>query len=652
MPHVFLSYARQDFGRAKSVATALERAGMSVWWDRHLGGGSEYSKEIEQALEAAAAVVVLWSKASVDSAWVRDEAAKGRDSRRLIPATLDGTPPPLGFGQIHTIDLRNAARGVSGGLQQIVSAAQQKLSAPSAPIGLQEPVSGSNQPAPWKRPIWNRRAPIIGALLLAALAIGVLYWIAPFPSVTPKDEPGGTVAVGEFEALSRDQDVQRVARLAADAFERTFSTNFIDTVKIGSATPAALREADLGVNGAVDRQGGELGISASIVDARSGATLWSTERTRLSGEGRQLANELALSVADVLRCSIQIKTRMEKYESPELVSRILRLCEALRSRGEQWAQIPSIAQELVKAAPESGDAHGYLAIGWALGSESRRDEVYQAARKALDLDPRNGPARFAVAAVPNRGISFAKRERLLRDGMRLDPGFEYNEAQLPFLLMTLGRLDEATRMLDNYLGSHPLDFQIRSSWAFQLARSGNLRKAREEFRRIDHLRPGSVIAARDAIAAELMFGDPREARRLLARWNPGTADRTCLSFVIDAQLAKRTPSAGEVTGNCPTKDLFPPELLIGLFGKVDEVYSFLDQNFAVWAAVPRLGPRFLYYPHFEAVRADPRFMPTLARLGIPQNWLATGNWPDFCRSEALPYDCRRAAEAAVAKTGG
>ena len=45
-------------------------------------------------------MVVLWSKQSVESPWVRDEAAAGRDKGRLVPASIDGTPPaPLSFRQ-------------------------------------------------------------------------------------------------------------------------------------------------------------------------------------------------------------------------------------------------------------------------------------------------------------------------------------------------------------------------------------------------------------------------------------------------------------------------------------------------------------------------------------------------------------------------
>jgi hypothetical protein len=103
MARVFLSYDREDEPWARIVAASLERSGHSVWWDRQIKGGHEFSAEIEAELNAADKVVVLWSDRAVKSAWVRDEAAVARETGRLVPATLDGTLPPLGFRQYQTI---------------------------------------------------------------------------------------------------------------------------------------------------------------------------------------------------------------------------------------------------------------------------------------------------------------------------------------------------------------------------------------------------------------------------------------------------------------------------------------------------------------------------------------------------------------------
>jgi adenylate cyclase len=110
MSSVFLSYDHGDTARAAAIASALEKAGLSVWWDRHIHGGAEFQSEIETAVAESDAVVVLWSKRSIKSAWVRDEAAEGRDQGKLIPVLLEPVKPPMGFRQYQTIDLSDGRR--------------------------------------------------------------------------------------------------------------------------------------------------------------------------------------------------------------------------------------------------------------------------------------------------------------------------------------------------------------------------------------------------------------------------------------------------------------------------------------------------------------------------------------------------------------
>ncbi|WP_397596693.1 toll/interleukin-1 receptor domain-containing protein [Silanimonas sp.] len=94
MSTVFLSYCRSDQADAARLATALAAAGLDVWWDHLIEGGAAFAKRIESALEGADAVVVLWSARSIESDWVLDESARGRDLRKLVPASLDGMPSP------------------------------------------------------------------------------------------------------------------------------------------------------------------------------------------------------------------------------------------------------------------------------------------------------------------------------------------------------------------------------------------------------------------------------------------------------------------------------------------------------------------------------------------------------------------------------
>ncbi len=107
MPDVFLSYSRDDQATARRFAQGFERAGFSVWWDQTLNAGEAYDEVTEKALEDAKAVVVLWSKKSVASRWVRAEATQADRSGTLVPAMIEDCKRPIMFELKQTADLSN-----------------------------------------------------------------------------------------------------------------------------------------------------------------------------------------------------------------------------------------------------------------------------------------------------------------------------------------------------------------------------------------------------------------------------------------------------------------------------------------------------------------------------------------------------------------
>jgi len=109
---IFISYSRADRERVARLAEALRSSGYSAWSDNDLAGGVEYSREIESRINAAKAVVVVWSETSIESTWVADEAELGRDAGKLVPLVIDDVQPKIGFRQFQSIDFCNWAGDV------------------------------------------------------------------------------------------------------------------------------------------------------------------------------------------------------------------------------------------------------------------------------------------------------------------------------------------------------------------------------------------------------------------------------------------------------------------------------------------------------------------------------------------------------------
>src|SRR4029450_1571934 len=105
MSDIFISYARADKDRAEHLAEAFSRQGWSVWWDREIPPGKSFDETIENALNSARCIIVLWSRDSVSSRWVKTEAAEGAERGILVPSLIDKVQIPLEFKRIEAADL-------------------------------------------------------------------------------------------------------------------------------------------------------------------------------------------------------------------------------------------------------------------------------------------------------------------------------------------------------------------------------------------------------------------------------------------------------------------------------------------------------------------------------------------------------------------
>ncbi|MCP4252954.1 MAG: DUF1566 domain-containing protein, partial [Candidatus Scalindua sp.] len=67
--------------------------------------GRNFDEVIEEALGQSKSVVVLWSKASVSSDWVRAEASEGREREILVPVFIEEVKVPLVYKRLQAARL-------------------------------------------------------------------------------------------------------------------------------------------------------------------------------------------------------------------------------------------------------------------------------------------------------------------------------------------------------------------------------------------------------------------------------------------------------------------------------------------------------------------------------------------------------------------
>lgn len=183
MADVFLSYARANLPTAKRVAGALQSAGFFVWFDENLPAHRAYSEVIEEQLDTALAVLVLWSKDAARSQWVRSEANRARESARLVQVRIDDARLPMPFDQIQCADLRKWSGDASAPAWQSVLTSVSALAADGS-SAMDRPIAQLRVPP---EPVQRRQLLLGGAAVAVLAAAGIAGWrAADSPEVPPE----------------------------------------------------------------------------------------------------------------------------------------------------------------------------------------------------------------------------------------------------------------------------------------------------------------------------------------------------------------------------------------------------------------------------------------------------------------------------------
>ena len=181
MSDIFISYARADKEKAELLANAFSQKGWSVWWDREIPPGKSFDEVVENALNSARCVIVLWSKDSGSSRWVKTEAAEGAARGILVPAVIDNAPIPLEFKRIEAADLSDWQGDISHReFDQLLRTVAGMLDG-TAPARVQQlPINTEVRSWRW----WKTKAGVLavtGGVIIAGIGlIAVLRQIAFF----------------------------------------------------------------------------------------------------------------------------------------------------------------------------------------------------------------------------------------------------------------------------------------------------------------------------------------------------------------------------------------------------------------------------------------------------------------------------------------
>ena len=459
MSDVFISYARSTVGKAQAIGEALRQLGYGVWRDDEIPAHRPYADVIQERLNAAKAVLVVWSSEAASSEWVRSEAERARASRKLVQLTLDGAPLPMPFDQIQCADLT----GWSGDLE---APGWRKV------VGSIAELVARDRPgaAPPKE---------------AVKRIGIC--VLPFANMS--DDPQQEYF---SDGITEDiiTDLSKVSALSVVARNTafTFKGKSLDVRDV-----ARQMEVSHVLEGSVRKAGGRVRITAQLIDGAAGDHVWAERYDRDLTDIFALQDEISEAIVAALRLKLLPGER-----------------KAIEQRGTSSAE----AYNLYLMARRQF-------VTGNVGDTRREEAIIRLCQRAVELDP--GYARaWALMASAQASLRY-NRGRAGDDGLaaaeracRLDPNLAEPHAVIARVLADRGKLEESLAEIEAALRLDPDSSEVNSSAGLLFYRAQRLPESLRYFDRAAELDDTDFAAPGMAIYIHAAMGDS-EGRRRAAR---------------------------------------------------------------------------------------------------------------------------------------
>ncbi len=657
MGAIFLSYAREDHGCAAALAKVLDGAGHQVWWDRRIESGLEFAAEIEAALDAADVVLVLWSHNSIKSRWVRDEAAIGGDSGRLVPALIDVGQPPIGFRQFQAFDLsgwKGAKRDKR--TAELLDEIERRLERK----GGVTPAVPPARKAGTARHGWQVAGQgwaIAAVLAVVAIAGAIFLYLSASDGGAGESKP--TIALLPFTTSSPDPQLRELAAQTRESVAHMLSQSGMPVRSLSAAPTNGNSTGNFLMSGELSKSGDKLVATVRLDHVGRQVTVLSHRVEAGPDEVQDLPERTGAQIAGSIAWAAPLIMLEERHPSDPAV--LADLYGQLGSAGTLGTtRVYQTMQRAVAKAPNSAFAQVSLAFATAFSFE----ELPRQERPAAVIAGRRAAER-AKAIAPEFGDSYGawcylhtetrwvECEDRLREGRRMDPDAPFLNTFLANTLRSVGRYEESVEVARLALARDPYVDMKLGGMLRSLESKGDEKEASELHRqglkwwpeasggffwnrmagRIDRGDFAGVVRLEKEVGAKALPSDYRQSGPLLA--------------AIEAK------SSAGVARFCANAKPFP--LIVRCFaayiavGDLDQAYAMAAELYPkrvgrtpaeterIWLDDPSgvAPPSLITASGSAPMRRDPRYLQLVERIGLLAYW-RSGRPPDFCRKQPEP----------------
>jgi adenylate cyclase len=432
MADVFVSYSRSDKARVAPLVAAIEAKGWSVWWDPAIDAGQQFDDQIDAELQAACAVLVVWTPTSVASRWVRGEARDAAERGILVPVRFEDARLPIDVRAIQTTDLdRWGEDPFSAPFQDLVRSLGTVIKRQRA-----------------RQPVNSAAGLATSASADAPPRVGIC--VLPFANMSGDQEQ-------EYfsDGITEDiiTDLSKVSRLAVVSRNSAFmyKGKHVDVAKLA-------RELKVGhvLEGSVRKAGGRVRITAQLVDGTTNDHIWAERYDRDLNDIFALQAEISEAIVKALKLKLvpEEKKAIEHRgtESVEAYNLFLMARQYYVTSHEADARrsetIIRLCGRAIEIDPGYSRAWALMAIAQMnlrFVNGRKGDDGLVTAERALELDANLAEAHAVKARILSQHGRHSEAAAEIEIALRLDPeSYEVNRAAA-YLRFRQQRLDEATR---------------------------------------------------------------------------------------------------------------------------------------------------------------------------------------------------------------
>jgi DNA-binding winged helix-turn-helix (wHTH) protein len=357
--------------------------------------------------------------------------------------------------------------------------------------------------------------------------------------------------------------------------------------------------------------------------------------------------------------------RLDRPSVPTEVEPLVAQARHLRDQNTREAQNQAIGlmRRVVSLAPDYADGWGMLGCAYAIPSHFReqpegmalRRRADAAGKRALELDRGNGYGELALSlALPFIG-HWRERDVHLERALADRP---HDGEMLAFragALLSVGRSTEAVQYYQR-IRQRPLTPSVYSNYIIALWSAGMAEETDRAIEDAAELYPTQSTIWISRFHIGMFGGDPAKAIALAedARGRPeGMEGPSLTSWLAQARaIESRDPAQVDSISAAQMQrahvSAFACEAamrVLNALGRVDEAFAVADAYyFGKGFTVPdnptpgsrfspdQRGTRMLFEPVTRPMRADARFEPLVAEIGLDRYWRESGVQPDYRRA--------------------